>query len=67
MALGHDDNDDKAAWVRERIYLWWGREYANAAEQQFWNAHLAQHGTDLTLAAIYDHPNAQALRTKRGW
>lgn len=67
MGIGLSDADEKAAWVRNMIHLWWGREYASVEEQQFWNAYLNQHGADLTLAAIYDHGNAAELRAKRGW
>lgn len=67
MSIGNSDADDRAAWLRERIYLWWGREFASVTERNYWVNELATKGSEQTAAEIYDHANHATLAKTRGW
>lgn len=67
---GDDDmlvtDDDKNEYVRALCEDLWGRE-PSEEEQFLLVVYLNAHGKDLTRAWVYDHDNAVAFRTRRGW
>ena len=66
MALGVSVDDDRRAFCRRCWYDYTGQP-PSVNELNLLVVTLAEKGADALLAGVYDGPQAQAFRTRRGW